>query len=312
MSGLSFVLVTDTLPRVAGVLQALRAQTVADQVELVLIVPKELEVPPEVGVGIGSLVIGRVANPAELPIGRAAGVRASTQPVIAIGETHAFPDPGYAEAILAAHAGPWASVGPEMANANPGGLSWAAMLMDYGAWIAPPAREEVADLPVHNGSFKREALLAYGDGLVAAFERDAQINGELVAGGGRLLIEPAARVRHLNVSAPRPWMAERFQAARSFAGGRRVGWSRPKALAYAAASPLIPFVRLRRILPVARRAQVGWWALACLAFGLVLSAAGECAGYLAGGEQATCWRWATELDKGKHIRARDREIAVRG
>ena len=58
-----------------------------------------------------------------LPEARAAGVRAASAPIVFIGETHSYPQPGWAEALLTAFEGPWAAVVPAIGNANPNGRS---------------------------------------------------------------------------------------------------------------------------------------------------------------------------------------------
>jgi Glycosyl transferase family 2 len=49
---------------------------------------------------------------------RATGVRHASAPVVALTEDHAYPAPGWAEALINAHKEGWAAVGPVMANAN--------------------------------------------------------------------------------------------------------------------------------------------------------------------------------------------------
>ena len=95
---------------------------------------------------------------------RAAGVRAARAPLIFIGETHTYAHPEWAEALIKAHAGPWAAVVPGFGNANPvGALSWSLFLLDYGLWLhMMPARETVM-APTHNVAYKRQVLLDLGE-----------------------------------------------------------------------------------------------------------------------------------------------------
>jgi hypothetical protein len=80
-------------------------------------------------------------------------------------------------------------------------------------------------------------------------------------------------------------MRLRFHSGRLFAAARAGRWSRARRLAYAAAAPLIPVVRLRRILAQAwrrRSAALPINAFPALAFLFVCDAVGEMAGYLLG------------------------------
>ncbi|HVT59833.1 MAG TPA: glycosyltransferase [Thermoanaerobaculia bacterium] len=54
------------------------------------------------------------------PQARARGLRAARGAVVAFVEEHAVAFPGWAEALLAAHRGPYAGVGPAVVNGNPG------------------------------------------------------------------------------------------------------------------------------------------------------------------------------------------------
>ncbi|HET9061985.1 MAG TPA: hypothetical protein VFO62_01745, partial [Candidatus Binatia bacterium] len=104
--------------------------------------------------------------------------------------------------------------------------------------------------------------------------------------GATLFLEPRACVEIVNVSRLRWFYADMYRQGRRFAAVRRLGWSLVRRLGYAAGAPLIPVVRLARILgerTTATRTGSGWPAeLAALVLGLVVSAAGEMVGYLAG------------------------------
>ena len=63
----------------------------------------------------------------------ATAVVAATAPIVALTENHCFPDPDWAEKLVAAYDGDYAGVAPAIGNANPETtLSWAM----YGAGYA--------------------------------------------------------------------------------------------------------------------------------------------------------------------------------
>ena len=177
---MSVVLVADAFPTIETTMAHLRAQTVAARLELVAVVPHG-RVAPRIRRGRAGAG-HRVELPAIEPLARAraAGVRAAAAPVVAFGESHSYPEPAWAEALSAAHEGPWAAVGPAVVNANPGSaLAWVNLLLDYGPWLAPVAGGERPDLPGHNSSYPKAALLDFGDRLDALLEVELVLHVEL-------------------------------------------------------------------------------------------------------------------------------------
>ena len=128
-------------------------------------------------------------------------IKKARAPIVAFGENHAFPEPEWAEAVIEAHNGPWDGVGCVFKNANPGTAnSWAQLYMTYGQYTEPITAGEVNDLPGHNGSYKRAALLEYGDRLGALLVRANILHMDLKRKGRRLYVEDRAAVSHVNVS----------------------------------------------------------------------------------------------------------------
>jgi hypothetical protein len=129
------------------------------------------------------------------------------------------------------------------------------------------------------------------------------LHGDLRGRGHVLWLEPAMRVLHLNVSLRSSWLRERFWGGRQFAAIRTREWPLWRRVAFAAAAPLIPVVRAWRTVPAWRRAQVPARAAPAFAIGLVLSAAGELVGVLAGPGGAPRKLFEIELHREAHTRA---------
>lgn len=132
----------------------LRAQAIRERIELVLVAPDEHALadcePADVEGfwAVTRLAAGPIAN---VDRASAQGVRAARAEVVAVVEDHAFVQPGWAEAIVAAHAQPVAAVGSVMLNANPrSALSWVNLLLAYGAWLDPRRAGPVDSVPAHN------------------------------------------------------------------------------------------------------------------------------------------------------------------
>jgi glycosyltransferase involved in cell wall biosynthesis len=134
-----------------------------------------------------------------LPAGyvRAEGVRRARAPIVAFLEEHAWAMPGWAEAVLEAHAGPWAAVGPEMICGNPGaGLNALLEAVYYPLWSPPAVEGEMSDVGHHNSAYKREVLTRYGELLEALMYPEELLVRRLHRDGYRLYLQPAMKVLH--------------------------------------------------------------------------------------------------------------------
>jgi hypothetical protein len=297
---MSVILVTpDRYETIARTVASLRAQSAAAQLELIVVSSEgnSLDVP-ETECNLFAAV-RLVASPVKrLAAAHAAGVRAATAPVIAFAEDHAFPTPGWAKALIAAHRGPWTAVGPAMRNANPAtSTSRADFLLGYGRWREPIRAGETNHIPGHNSSYKRSALMIYGGDLEEYLQAPALLHQSLASRGHHLYLEPAAVVAHTNFSSVTQWLHVRFHAGRVFATARGRAWSLQRRLLYILAAPLIPFVRLARIAKESRRDRqpAGFFLKVAplLWCGLMLDALGELTGYAApvSGAYEREWEW---------------------
>ena len=287
---LSIILVTDRYRTIRPVLARLRAQAARPQLEIVLVIPEGHAFEPEPGTLEGFGGVRCVEVPAIVPLAaaRVAGIHAATAPVVVIGETHSFPLAGWAEALIEAHAGPWAVVVPGFVNANPeSALSWAAFIRDYGLWVEGLPAGPLGAIPAYNIAVKRDVLLALDGRLEEMISHGDVLLESLRAAGHRACFHPAAAIEHANVSRPRAWLAQRFVTGRVLGASRARRWSAARRLLYLCGSPLIPAVILRRlsapVRQVLRSRRVPAGTLPALALGAVASAAGETVSYLLGG-----------------------------
>ncbi|NJN16605.1 MAG: glycosyltransferase [Oscillochloris sp.] len=288
---MSVVLVTphryETLRKV---MRRLRAQTIAAQLEVVIVAPSLMRLAFDESERSGFLRVQVVESgeSTSLGVAKAAGVRAAAAPVVAFAEDHCYPEPDWAAQLLAAHAGPWAAVAPAIGNANPEeAVSWANLLIAYGHWLAPAVTREIHDVPAHNSSYKRDVLLGYGPELDTMLGREGSLHADLRAQGHKLYITGAARAYHLNPTRAPDWWILRFNAGRLYAATRAAGegWSQARRMIYAGGAPLVPLMRLPQLLGQLR--QAGLSALLprifpALLLGLLIHSAGELAGYIVG------------------------------
>lgn len=308
------ILTPDCYETIRKTMGYLRAQTARDQLEIVIVTSSANGLPD------GKLELSEFKDLRVVEIGpmnstagaRAAGVRNAIAPVVAFAEDHCYPDPHWAEALMAAHRGPWAAVGPAMCNANPhSALSWANLAIEYGPWLHPAHRGPVDHLPGHNSSYKRDLLLAYGSQLEQMLEAESVLHWDLRARGHQLFLEPAARTFHLSYSLPGATLRLRFLAGRLFASSRARPWTRLRRLLYGLASPLIPLVRAPRVLRDLRRAgqlrHLLPRVLPLLAVTLAFDAAGEMIGYFFASGQTRRTLSEMEFHRHRYLSEKDRQ-----
>ena len=310
---MSVVLVAPSgLAGIRQTIAALRAQTVSDRLEVILVGPTAEGLADHDTDGatgfqaVRTVAVGPIDNPDRAA---AHGIRLATASVVAIVEDHAYPEPEWADALLGAHRGGWVAVGSAYTNANPAtALSWANLLLAYGLWVEPVTGGEATSISRHNIAYKRDGLLAIGPELDAALGRDGGLLHRLRAGGHRLFLEPGARIRHVNPSRLLPTLALRLDAGRLSAAtrARLERWSPLRRLAYVLAGPLIPLLRARPFHSKALRAGLFPRVYPALALCLVLDALGQMLGFALGPGDAARRLAAFEVDRMRHLTQRDR------
>lgn len=283
----AIVVIPDTYETVRQTMSYLRAQTRADAMEIVFVLPRGVRVDErelDVFHSWQCVPVEQVVS-----IGRtyAAGVRGARAPIVALTEDHSFPAPNWAETLIKADRQPHAAVGPALKNGNPNSLlSWADFYIAYGKWALPITSGTIDYLPGHNSSYKREVLLAYGDRLEAMLDAETVLHWDLRSRGQTLYLEAGTYTAHLNFAQWRAWLPIKFYAGQQFGARRALGWSLMRRLVFSAGSPLIPFVRLFRVMRYARRTphSLGFWLrfVPVTFIGLAADAVGQMLGYAFG------------------------------
>jgi hypothetical protein len=232
--------------------------------------------------------------------------------VIAFAEDHCFPESDWGEVLLAAHHAGWAGVGPTVRNANPAtALSRSGYLLHWAPWMEPVSAGATTGLAWHNSSYRRAALLELSADLPHLFAGETFLQAALRGRGHQLYLEPAARVSHMNVSRGAPWLGNGFWGGRLYAAQRvrYERWSWPRRAQYTAGSPLIPMVRLWRLLRILHRGgrltEFFPRALPLVAVGLLVHALGEATGYLFGGGNAERHYSRYEMYRARDLAPRD-------
>jgi hypothetical protein len=296
-------------------MRCLTAQTARSRIELVMVVsarsPCDAD-PADLSrfAAAQTVLVPSIEDPGHA---FATGVRAARAPVVAYVEEHSFPEPQWGEALLRAHQAPVAAVGCAMGNANPRTLcSWANLFEEFGPVVAPAASGPASYLGGHHTSYKREVLLSYGEALGHLLDNETALHIDLRSRGYVLYLEGSAISNHTNISRIIPYFRQDYLGQRSFAASRaKAGrWSLVRRLAYVLAAPIIPLVRLKRIVGeiarARRTAQLLPRALLVLIPAVGCGTVGEVVGYLAGDSAANVRRKAeAELDRGRYLSATD-------
>ncbi len=292
---LSVILCTpDSYDTIRATIGYLRKQTVRRRMELVIVAPSAERLRLNAGElsDFLSYQVVEIGEMRSIGCGNAAGVRGATAPIIALAEDHAYPAPEWAETIIRAHGQEWAAVGAVIRNENPESIvSWADFLIGYSQWLAPTPAGVRDLLPSHNGSYKREILLGYGSHLDAMMDSESVLHWDLQKKGHSLFLDPSAQVSHMNFGTLSSILPSQFLSGQVFAASRASTWTALQRLKYILGAPVIPLVRLRRILDQTRRSE-HWHVLPAgvipmLLLALIASALGELMGYAVGvGEEA--------------------------
>jgi hypothetical protein len=312
---LSAILVTpDCYETIRKSIRSLSAQTVCRRLEIVIVAPsKRTLCPVEKDLeGFHSVQIIEFGPIQTLAAPRAVAIRAARAPLVALGEDHAFPEPTWAEALISAHRQPWVAVGSVFINGNPGLMSWISIIMDYGRWLEPVVGGVTDDVAGHNSAWKRDFLLGYGSALERMMQAPTILHWDLQAKGHQLYLEPAAKVRHVNISRLPPFIFDHFCGARIFVAARAQNWSWFRRLFYVAGMPILMARRLREWLHHMRRTGLDGellprgWPLLLLA--IAIWGLGEMAGYGLGmgkAEHRTLYYDARRLP---YLSRRDRDL----
>lgn len=269
----------------------LRQQTAREQIELLIVCPsREALCLDEAEVAcFGAWRVVEVGTFHSTGAAMAEGFRAAHAPLVAYGEEHSYPEPTWAQTLIRAHRAPHAAVGAAMGNANPQTLgSWAHLYGQFGP-VVEPARSDITNyLAGHHTSYKREIVLQYGEMLGEMLDNECALHIDLRAKGHTLYLAGAAICNHVNISRLSAYCRLDYFGQRGFAAARAHAgkWSRRRRILYATAAPLIPLVRMRRIVRdifrTGRARQLLPQILLPISCALLCGMVGEAMGYLFG------------------------------
>jgi hypothetical protein len=302
----AIMLVNGPYDSVRRTMSYLQAQTVAEQMEIILVTPsyEQLKLEESELACFHSWRVVEIGEITSIARGYVAGISQANAPIVALTQDHAFPDNKWAELFIAAHQQHWAAVGPKMGNGNPNTMiSWADFYISYGEWAHPASSGAVRHLPGHNSSYKRDILIEYGNELEDLLEAESVLHRRLKSHGYELMLEPGTCTLHVNYATWASWMRKRYYQGRQFVSAWAKSWSWARRLLFMFATPLVVCLRLWRLQRhICRGKAFGF--LICLTPALLLGLLAEGAGHIVGcaAGRGNCIEKMTryEFDRLKH------------
>ncbi len=161
--------------------------------------------------------------------------------VIAFTDADCRADPGWVEALLAAHRGGAELVGGSIDPDHGSLIDQAANLSKFNPWLQGLGAGRRVTYPTANLSLSRAAWERFGPFAIAGWSGDTELVWRARAGGAIEAFAPSAVVAHIDSTDLAGLLAERRRRGRAFARLRaeREEFSRLRATAYLLAAPLI-------------------------------------------------------------------------
>ncbi len=237
--------------RISRLLDSLAKQTRAGELEVVIVSVASTDPGISFPEGLNACV---VSHPSSCDLGRARaeGVRRAHAPFVAFLEDHTVPEPRWAEQVCHAfHESPRiTAVSYAFLNGSPDTYFYRSVFMaEYGALAYPLREDGVPAMAANNVAYRRDALLAVGEGLDALIEIDYFLQ-KAMGSDFRIAAAPLALLAHQTNRRLRDLLRGHFLYAQLFALRRLQfeRWSPLKCVAGAAAVPvLVPLLRVKRL-----------------------------------------------------------------
>ena len=313
-----------SLASIQSALECLLSQTAAPRIELILSADspellREAEdfLAPRSRFAQSRFLLHHTLN---LARARALSVAETTGDVVAFSEDHCFPEPNWAEELLAAFESSEdiQAAAPVMLNPNPEtAVSRVQFLMFFGRHkkgsSSQPRFENAGSLPTHNTAYRRDALvevLREGTLLAEGFlQEKIRANRPTT----RFVLCTHTFVSHVNMSRFGPAIKQAFLGGKIFGSirAKRMGWG-PAAKAWRfLVFPLVPLMVVQRSASLLRdkasltRTFSNFWTASILQFVHVF---GESIGACFGLGRAAGAYADTECDRRRFIRPAERPI----
>ncbi len=190
-----------------------------------------------------------------IPKLRALGMSTAHGRLIAILEDHCNVPPGWFEAIARAHQAGYQAIGSGVENGSVERLiDWAVFFCEYSRFMPPVASGVVPEIPGNCAVYDRLVLERLGP----EFRKEVWesfLHQRLKEQGIAFFCDPAMTVSHKKEFGFGYFMSQRYHYSRSFAAMRMRAVPLSRRLAYACATPALPFLLLWRMATTVWRKQ---------------------------------------------------------
>jgi len=215
-----------------------------------------------------------------------AGIGASKGRIIALLVDSCVPSPDWVERIMHAHRTPAAAIGGAIDLAvTMGWVNSAIYFCRYSRYMPSFDPFFPDDLPGNNCSYKRTSLDGLQEEMASGFW-ETFIHRKMLSRGEKLYCDPQILVTYIGPTSGMYFFSSRFAHGRRFSARRAAELNRSQRILRTMASPLVPFLMLRRIIAqvwTKRRYRVRFlFCLPLLMVFLTSWSAGEFFGYLLG------------------------------
>ncbi|MEP6506690.1 MAG: glycosyltransferase [Gemmatimonadales bacterium] len=233
------------LDRCVEALLGSREGEAATELEIVVSAAKSASITPSIETTMGVRVV-RSADESPIALA-AAGISAARGDLIALTEDHCVPLDGWPASLFAdlGRSGVAAAGGPIVSPVTPTSFDWAFHMVDFYRYTPPVAATPVDSLSVCNVAYTRSALerlkAEWQDGF-----HETRVHGMLREHAVLMMVPGAIVVCDRRVGRL-DGLSERFRFGRLFASKRFHSTAVAPRLAFAAATPLLPFLLLARI-----------------------------------------------------------------
>jgi GT2 family glycosyltransferase len=190
-----------------------------------------------------------------IPKLRALGMAAAKGRLIAILEDHCNVPPHWFEAIARAHQAGHQVIGSGVENGSVKRLiDWAVFFCEYARFMPPVSGGVVSEIPGNCAVYDRQVLERLGPELREEVW-ESFLHQRMKEEGVAFYCDPAMTVWHKKEFRFAYFMSQRYHYSRSFAAMRMTAAPIPRRLAYACATPALPFLLLWRMATTVWRKQ---------------------------------------------------------
>ena len=285
-SGVTVVIASsNSIHTIQDCLNALRKQTRLDLIREIIIADCSTDGTREIVTeNFSEVRLLTYKNGTLVPELWSAGILAARGDIVATTTAHFVPAENWIEKIVEELGNNIGGVGGAIENHPSGNLrDWGLYFCRYSNYMLPFQGKMVNDIPADNAAYNKSVLMKYENMIKKGFWENF-INSEMAREGHKLYLSPNIVNVHKKSFGLRVFAKQRFIHGVRYGLERSKNFSYVKKICFALASPIIPFIYIKRIGSRVwnRKRHINKFILSfpVLMLFLIFWAAGEGCGYL--------------------------------